>query len=139
MRSIYLIGSLRNPEVPRIAEELRRLDWDVFDDWYAAGERADDSWQSYETARGHDYAGALAGHAARHVFEYDRHHLDRCSAALMILPAGKSAHLELGYVIGNWKPGYILLPPTVERFDVMYNFASAVFRTEAEMLAHLRE
>lgn len=33
---IYVIGSLRNPEIPKFANELRSLDFEVFDDWYGA-------------------------------------------------------------------------------------------------------
>src|SRR3990172_601026 len=121
MRSIYLIGSLRNPEVPKLAAALRAAGHEVFDDWYAAGPEADDYWQRYEQdERGHSYIEALAGYAASHVFEYDRKHLDRCNTGVLLMPAGKSSHLELGYMIGQGKPGFIVLPSEPERFDVMY-------------------
>jgi nucleoside 2-deoxyribosyltransferase len=120
---IYLIGSLRNPEVPIIAEKLRAEGYEVFDDWYAAGEFADSAWQAYEIAREHDLKTALAGYASQHVFQYDRSHLDRCSAAVLVLPAGRSGHLELGYVLGQGKPGFILLNEELPRWDVMYAFA----------------
>ncbi len=124
MSSIYLIGSLRNPEVPKLAEVLRNAGHEVFDDWYAAGPEADDWWQKYEHGRGHDLQTALAGFAARHVYTYDRNHLDRCDVGVLCLPAGKSGHLELGYMIGQGKHGFILLDKEPERFDVMYNFAT---------------
>lgn len=130
---IYLIGSLRNPAVPALAGRLRRLGHEVFDDWFAAGPEADDYWQRYEQARGHSFIEALKGHAAQHVFNYDRAHLDRCNAAVMLLPAGKSGHLEFGYMIGQGKPGYILLPSDPERFDVMYGFATGVFAKEEDL------
>ncbi len=136
-RSIYVVGSLRNPKVPQIAEVLRDIGYDAFDDWYAAGPTADDSWQAYETARGHDCQAALAGYAAQHVFKYDRSHLDRCAAGLLVLPAGKSGHLELGYLLGQGKPGYILLDGEPERFDVMYNFATKIFTSVDEMVKEL--
>ncbi len=135
--SIYVVGSLRNPRVPEIAALLRIAGWDAFDEWYAAGPRADDHWQEYENARGHDFKTALAGYSARHVYEFDKHHIDRCSAGLLVLPAGKSGHLELGYMIGQGKPGYILLDGEPERFDVMYRFATAVFTSVDEMIASL--
>jgi nucleoside 2-deoxyribosyltransferase len=43
------------------------------------------------------------------------------------MPAGKSAHLELGYIIGQGKPGYILFDKMPERLDVMHVFANGVF------------
>jgi hypothetical protein len=134
MRSIYVIGSLRNPKIPAIAQALREIGMDAFDDWMAAGPEADDYWQRYEQARGHDCRTALAGYAAGHVFEYDKSHLDRCDYGLLVLPAGKSGHLELGYMIGKGKPSYILLDGEPERFDVMYRFASRVFTSTEELL-----
>ena len=124
MKSIYLIGSLRNPLVPEVAEHLRAYDFEVFDDWYAAGPEADDYWQKYEIARGHSYAEALQGYAARHVFDFDCRHLNRCDIGVLLLPAGKSGHLELGYMAGLGKPTAILLDKVPERYDVMYQFAS---------------
>jgi nucleoside 2-deoxyribosyltransferase len=135
---IYLIGSLRNPQVPVIANQLREATHEVFDDWYAAGPEADDKWRDYEQARAHTFSEALQGYAANHVFEFDRHHLRRCDAAVLLLPAGKSGHLELGYAIGLGKPGYILMGAEPDRFDVMYRFATGVFYTVEELIDVLR-
>lgn len=139
MSSIYLIGSLRNPEVPKLAQLLRADGHNVFDDWYAAGPEADDKWREYEMARGRSYTDALNyGHAARHVFEYDRSHLDRCEVGVLLLPAGRSGHLELGYMLGQGKPGYILLDGEYDRWDVMYKFATAVFENGLDLMEALR-
>src|SRR5438034_1270844 len=124
---VYLIGSLRNPEVPKIASRLREAGLEVFDEWYAAGPTADDCWRDYEKARGNSYLEGLSGLAAKHVYSFDLRHLDRSEAALLVLPAGKSGHLELGFAIGKGKPGYILLEPGVDRWDVMYQFATGLF------------
>ncbi len=135
---IYLIGSLRNSEIPKIAKRLRKLGFDVFDDWYAAGPEADDKWRDYEKERGRTYKEALNGLAADHVFQFDLKHLNNCDIAVLCLPAGKSAHLELGYVIGRGKKGYILLDKP-ERWDVMYKFAKEVFYTLEELEDELRK
>jgi len=127
LKSIYLIGSLRNQQIPDVGNSLRDLGFDVFDDWFAAGPEADDKWQAYEKLRGRSYAEALQGYAARNVYNFDLTHLDRCDAGLLVLPAGKSGHLEFGRTIGKGKPGYILFPEEPERWDVMYQFADAVF------------
>lgn len=135
---IYLIGSLRNPKVPELAEELRAEGYDVFDDWYAAGPEADDYWQRYEQYRGHTYAEALAGLAAGHVFDFDRAHLAVANAGVLMLPAGKSGHLELGILIGRNKRAYILLDGEPERFDVMYRFATGIFTNKIDLFAALK-
>lgn len=123
-RNIYLIGSLRNAEIPVLASLLRDLGHNVFDDWYSAGPEADDYWRDYEQARGHNLPEALNGYAARHVFEFDKHHLDRCDTAILALPAGRSGHLELGYSAGLGHDCAILMESDPERYDLMYRFAN---------------
>jgi hypothetical protein len=139
MKSIYLIGSLRNEGVPKAAAALRMEGYDVFDDWFAAGPEADDYWQKYEIARGHNYQQALDGYAARHVYAFDKFHLDRCDYGVLLLPAGKSGHLELGYMIGRGKPCFILLAGQPERYDVMYQFATKVVATTEELISAIDE
>lgn len=134
MKRIYIIGSLRNPAIPKIAEELRMSGFEVFDDWFAAGPRADDHWQEYEQGRGRTYAEALSGRAATNVWRFDKANLDRADIVVMVLPSGKSAHLELGYVIGSGKPGFILMPPEDCRWDVMYRFANKVVSSVPELV-----
>lgn len=139
MKSVYLIGSLRNQKVPSLANKMREYGFDVFDDWFAAGPEADDHWQAYERGRKHTYAQALEGYAAHHVWGYDRTHLDRCDIGVLMLPAGKSGHLELGYIIGSGKPGFILLDGDPDRFDVMYRFARGIFYDHDELIAAMLE
>lgn len=140
MSKIYLIGSLRNSKVPEISKKLRNAGHEVFDDWFAAGPEADDYWQKYEMDKGHNYKEALNGYAANHVYHYDRSHLDRNEMAVLLLPAGKSGHLELGYMIGQGKPGYILFDEQMpDRWDVMYLFANGVFFKAEDLIKHLAD
>lgn len=133
IQSIYLMGSLRNPDIIEVARDLRARGFEVFDNWYAAGPEADDHWKAYEQQRGLNYIDALDQPSARTVFEYDRKHIDRCDAAVLVLPAGRSGHLELGYAIGKGKPGFILLDQEHDRWDVMYRFATSVVREVSEL------
>lgn len=127
MLKVYLIGSLRNPAVPEIGNFLRERDFDVFDDWYGAGERADDAWQEYEQKRGRHYAEALYAPAAVNVFEFDKRHIEAADVGVLMLPAGKSGHLELGYMAGRGKYTVIFFPDgEPERWDCMYQFADKV-------------
>ena len=99
--NIYLIGSLRNPQIPLIANTLRAHGHEVFDDWYAAGPEADDKWREYEIGRGRCFSEALQGYAADHVFRFDQYHLHRADVVVLALPAGRSGHLEFGYGVGK--------------------------------------
>ena len=38
------------------------------------------------------------------------------------MPAGKSGHLELGYMIGQGKPCFVFFEEEPERWDVMHQF-----------------
>jgi len=138
IKSLYVVGSLRNPNIPKVAQEIRdKTNVEVFDDWYAAGPEADDYWRTYELDRGRTYEEALVGRAATNTFRYDKSNLDRCDACVLVLPAGKSGHLELGYFIGCGKPGYILLDAEYDRWDVMYRFATKVVRTTDQLISEL--
>lgn len=135
--NIYLVGSLNNPEVTNVASQLRVAGFDVFDDWMAAGYEADKKWQEYEKAKGHNFKEALDGFAAWHVFNYDKEHLLAADVVVLLMPCGRSGHLELGWAIGKGKPGYILLPGEPDRYDCMYRFADGVFYAVEELVSAL--
>ena len=136
-RNIYVMGSLRNPLIPEIGNRLRKEGHTAFEDWWGAGKIADDSWQAYENMRGRSYKEALKGIAANHIFKLDKEHLDKSDSGVLVMPAGKSAHLELGYLIGQGKPGYVLFDKEPERFDVMYLFAKGIFFDIEELVTEL--
>ena len=134
---IYLIGALKNREIPVIGKLLREDGFEVFDDWHEAGPDADSYWQAGEIYRGRSYREALQGHHANCVFEFDRYHLDRSDMGILVLPAGKSGHLELGYLRGQGKPTFVLFDKEPERYDVMYKFCNEIFFNLTEMRSYL--
>jgi nucleoside 2-deoxyribosyltransferase len=123
---IYLIGSLRNEKIPFLANDIRKLGFEVFDDWFSPGPEADEFWRTYEKTRGSTYKQALNNWAGKHIYEFDKHHIDRSDIGILYMPAGKSGHLELGYMIGQGKKCFVLFDEEPERWDVMYQFAQAV-------------
>lgn len=138
---LYLIGSLRNDRIPKLANRLRQefaesaIDCEVFEDWFSAGYEADDWWKTYERGRGRSYAEALDGYAANHVFNFDKTHLDRCTHALLVLPAGKSGHMEVTYAkYGAGAQAAILLDPADDpRWDLMYKFIDRVIESDGDI------
>jgi hypothetical protein len=126
-KKIYIIGALKNNEITNIAEELRKInnkniEYDVFDQWITPGPDADQYLFEYSKKRGWNYKEALTCDAARNNFDFDKRHIDSADIVIMVMPAGKSAHLELGYSIGKGKEAHILFDKEPERFDLMYNF-----------------
>lgn len=140
MTSVYVIGSLRGPRVPVVARALRDAGYDAFDSWWSAGPDADDRWRDHEITKGSSYPEALASYAARNVFAFDRFHLNRCHAAVLVLPAGRSCHLEAGVTAAN-KPVHVLLPDGAapERWDVMTQFLDGVHHDISGVLGALGE
>lgn len=140
-RMIYIIGSLRNKNIPIIANKLRKdiKDCEVFDSWFAPGPEADDFLRDYCKGKGFNYKQTLRDYAAQHVFQFDKGHIDRATDVIVVMPAGKSAHLELGYSIGRGKRGYILFDSEPERVDVMHNFATDVFTNYNDLLEELKK
>ena len=140
MKSIYIIGSLRNENIPIIGNKLRDAGWDAFDDWYGAGHEADDKWRDYEQGyRQRPLRDSVYGYAATHTWEFDKRHLDRCDIAVLVFPAGRSGHLELGYFVGSGKPGFIYIPEVPERYDVMWHFATDIFQSDEELIQGLEK
>jgi hypothetical protein len=133
---LYLIGSLRNERIPELAKKIRKdnPDVEVFDDWYSAGPEADDCWKEHQQFKGLDYRQALSGPAARNVFSFDKKHLDRSTHAILVLPAGRSGHMEIMYAAyGVGCKTAILLDTKDERWDVMYQFIPTVMHSDKEI------
>lgn len=140
MAKVYLVGSLREPSVPHLANDIEAAGHLVFADWFAAGERADDSWQEYCQIRGLSYRDALEAPAAEHVFEFDISWLNWADTAVVVYPAGKSAHMEGMYVKYERKGRFFVYMPEgtePERWDVMLKFCDGIAYTKEELLGFL--
>jgi hypothetical protein len=135
-KCLYLIGSLRNERIPVLANKIRKdnPDFEVFDDWYSAGPEADDYWKAHQRSKGLSYREALQGFAAKNVYNFDKRHLDRSSHALLVLPAGRSGHMEIMYAAyGVGASAAILLDEKDDRWDVMYQFIPNILHSDKEI------
>lgn len=139
MKSLYVIGSLRNPNIVAFANKIEQVGTEAFIDWKSPGPDADDHWRDYSKERGWTYSQALESRAAKQVFQFDKNNLDRCDGAVLLMPAGKSAHLELGYTIGRGKPGFLVFDEEPERWDVMVLFATSIFFSQEKFFQYLKE
>lgn len=139
-KCVYLIGSLRNPLIADIANKIEAATgYEAFASWFAAGPEADDRWRDYEKARNPTggVREAVYGYAAEHCFEFDKKHLERADAVVLVMPAGKSGHLELGWALGKGKKGFILFDQEPERYDLMLRFADGIATSLDELVIML--
>ena len=113
---IYVASSWRNKGQPFVVNELRRQGHRVYDfrnppnrsgfGW----EKLDPDWQNWDVQR---YKEMLDHPIAIRGFNADMEALDEAHACVLVMPCGRSAHLEAGYAIGQNKPTAILFPSTV--------------------------
>ena len=136
---VYLAGSLSNRSIVHIHNHLEEHAGVVcFSSWMATHPEADDYWRDYEKTRGASFVDALKKPSAQAVFNFDKTFIDLADVMVMCTPCGKSAHLELGYVLGKGKPGFIFMPDEPSRWDVMYGFATDVFVGIDDLVERLR-
>jgi hypothetical protein len=138
IKSFYVIGSLANENIARFSNDLEAQGYEAFSDWKSPGPQADSFLLEYSKIRGRNYKQILKSYAAQNSFLFDKFHLDRTDAAVLLMSAGRSAHLELGYTIGKGKPGFIVFDKEPERVDIMYNFATEVFFSQQEFFEYLK-
>jgi len=108
---IYLASSWRNPEQEQVLKALRGVGYAVYDfknpcdcdkgfSWKDVGLRGDFTYAEYRAALLHPVANVG--------FENDFRAMQWADICVMLLPCGRSAHLEVGWFIGAGKPCYIV-------------------------------
>ena len=75
---------------------------------------------------------------ARHGYGRDKAALDWCDTCVLLLPSGRSAHLEAGYAIGQGKRTIIYLRPEKFEPELMYLLGAAIVTTDHDLLKALR-
>ena len=111
---LYVASSWRNERQQTVVGDLRDLGHEVYD--FKADAEAvfhwsdiDPTWETWDVStylKGLDHPRALRG------FGTDWKAMNWADAFLLVMPCGRSAHLELGWAIGKGKPTCILLWPT---------------------------
>jgi hypothetical protein len=107
-RKIYLATSWRNPDQPAAVRALREAGHEVYDFRNPPGAGAkgfqwsdlDPDWQSWSAAQ---YRKSLGLVYARQGFNNDFDGMKWADVGVLLLPCGRSAHLELGWMAGAGK------------------------------------
>lgn len=116
--SVYVASSWRNLAQPGVVATLRSLGLDVYDfrnpgpgDRGFSWKSIDGGWESWTPGQWRD---ALGHPVARAGYANDRGGMDRADCCVLLLPSGRSAHLEAGYMAGQGKPVFTLALDPVE-------------------------
>lgn len=133
---LYVASSWRNPQQPSVVAALRTDGHDVYDFRHPPGgdhlgfswAEIDPDWQSWTAEQ---YVAALHHPTAQAGFASDFGAMQRATGGVLVLPSGRSAHLEAGYFVGAGKPLWVLIDPaefghgdTVACTELMYLMAS---------------
>lgn len=76
---------------------------------------------------------------ARAGFGKDMHALQAADATVLVLPCGRSAHLELGYATGSGQRTIVLLDQPMSEPELMYLMNSEICVSLEEVIESLRD
>ena len=126
---VYVASSWRNRHQQHVVGHLRDHGYSVYDfrnpedgDRGFHWSEIDPDWQRWNTE---SYRASLDHELARDGFQTDMEALEDADAVVLVLPCGRSSHLELGWAIGNGKHGLILIPNSQQvEPELMYKMAT---------------
>lgn len=136
---IYAASSWRNEHFNNVVSTLRvsgghevydfrdeGFSWRELDGAYKAGE----PWGAAKLNE------ACTSKVAQEAFARDMNALRRCDACVLVLPAGRSAHLEAGWAVGAGKRVVVYAPEPIEP-ELMYLITLGVRETMLGVLMTL--
>lgn len=134
---IYVASSWRNPHQQVVVRALRSAGHEVYDfrnpspgNHGFAWSDIDPDWLNWSPEKFRD---ALKDQIAIDGFTIDMKALRDCDACVLVLPCGRSAHLELGWAAGAGKrTGILILDPNEP--ELMYRMLDGIYTSIPEML-----
>lgn len=139
MARIYAASSWRNPIQPEVVKQLsfRHQVYDFRNPPGKAGfqwKDIEENWQNWTTEQ---YVNLLqTTKDASHGFIADYRAMQWADTCVLILPCGRSAHLEAGYFNGANKRLLIYMPEKQEP-ELMYLMANKICLNMNELLSEL--
>ncbi len=137
MSRVYVASSWRNPLQQSVVQLLRSYAYlDVYDfrnpapgdDGFHWSE-IDPKWKQWSPQAFRD---ALSHAVANRGFRFDMGALSESDTCLLVLPCGRSAHLELGWACGAGKNTAVYMPSSDEP-ELMYKMCGAILVSESEL------
>ncbi len=138
-RKIYVASSWRNADQPMLVTALRQQGHKVYDfrnpdggtgfQWAAI----DPAWKTWSTTT---YIQALKHPIAASGFSEDWKAMHWADTCVLLLPCGRSAHLEAGWFVGQGRDVFILIPVPQEP-ELMYKMGAGVYCCLDDLLVAL--
>ena len=136
-KQVYVASSWRNQLHPQVVIALQDKGYKVYDfknpepgnhgfHW----SEIDPKWKEWTPK---EFIRALYHPIAIDGFNRDMNALANCDICVLVLPCGRSAHLELGHAVGAGKYTFIL-NTNPEEPELMYRMVNAVCTSIEELL-----
>lgn len=139
--NIYVASSWRNDYQPEVVRGLREVGHEVYDFKHPHPDdngfhwsEIDGGWQSWSVDQ---YIAGLRSPIAERGFKNDFDAMKWADACVLVLPCGRSAHLEGGWFVGSGKP-LLILVDKIEP-ELMYKMADSVHPGLGPLLMRLQE
>ncbi len=139
--NIYVASSWRNPYQPEVVQLLKELGHGVYDfrnpapgNKGFAWSEIDTDWEQWTTE---EYLKALQHPIAGAGFKCDFDAMKWADACVMILPCGRSANTEAGWMKGAGKKVFVYSPIKQEP-ELMYKIYDGIFCNEKELIEEFR-
>jgi hypothetical protein len=133
---IYVASSWRNEYQEQVVEVLRSMGHEVYDFKNPPHGRGgfawsdiDDNWQTWTTE---EYRSALEHRIANDGFNSDFDGMKWADCCVMVLPCGRSANTEAGWMKGSGKPVYVFSPIKQEP-ELMYKLYDGIISNTDEL------
>jgi hypothetical protein len=111
---IYVASSWRNTYQPSVVAALRAAGCETYDfrnpepgNAGFAWSAIDKDWRNWTTPQ---FAEALRHPVAQAGFGFDHRAMERSNGCVIVLPCGKSAHIEVGWMAGAGKRTLVYVP-----------------------------
>ena len=139
MAKIYVASSWRNLAQPGVVTMLRASGHEVYDfrnppppgqvDGFRWSE-IDPNWQQWTATQ---YREALKHPVAERGYRSDMDGMEWADACVLVLPCGRSAHLEAGWFAGKGKPVHVLTRDGEEP-ELMAKMCASICTSFSEVL-----
>lgn len=137
MPKIYVASSWRNPYYEQVVKRLREQDFEVYDfrnpPHGGAGFHWTDIDENAPNWTFEEYAEGLKHPLAEKQFAADLEAMEWADACVLVLPCGRSAHTEAGWMAGRGKKVVVYIPK-MEEPELMYKLFDAVVSNTYDLI-----
>jgi len=137
MKKIYVASSWRNDRQQDVVEALRVAGNLVYDfkkpseyDRGFSWSEIDDNWRVWTTK---EYIGFLTHPVAERGFMLDFNAMKWADVCVLVMPCGRSAHTEAGWMAGAGKKVLVLMEQTAEP-ELMYKVFDCIATSVGELV-----